>query len=202
MLSKMQAAYPDAQIYCLSLLPRVNPYHSSAYHDHGQPTAFNAELKKVAQNAGAVFIDLEQCLDNSAATWSTWFGDAVHPTAAGMDKISEAVISGILGREVFMVSLEVADGATLSGKSWAVAGSVYEASITASGEMQLNVRVTMNGTDITETAYDARTGKIRIDNVAGSIEITVKEKAAKEPKVKRQSSPAGGGSLSVRRQRR
>ena len=181
MLSKMKAAYPDVRIYCLSLLPRVNPYQSVVYHDHGQPNVFNAELKKVAENAGATFIDLEQCLDNSAATWSTYFGDAVHPTATGMDKISEAVISGVLGNEVYMVSSEVTDGVTLSGKSWAIAGNTYEASIvTEDNGLQLNIRVTMNGTDITETAFDAQTGKISIDNVTGNIVITIKAKVAEE----------------------
>ena len=176
MLNKMKAAYPDAQIYCLGLLPRVNPYQSVAYHDHGQPTVFNAELKKVAENAGATFIDLEHCLDNSAATWSAYFGDAVHPTSAGMDKISEAVISGILGSEVYMVSSSISDGITLSGMSLAIAGSAYEARLDAISGMQFDVQVTMNGVDITENAYDAETGKINIDNVTGNIVITAKAK--------------------------
>ena len=104
MLSKMKAAYPNAQIYCMGLLPRVNPYQNATYHDHGHPTAFNAELKKVAENAGARFISLEQSVDNSVSTWNTYFGDAVHPTAIGMDKISAAVLTDVLGKEITLAS--------------------------------------------------------------------------------------------------
>ena len=180
MLSKMRAAYSDAQIYCLGLLPRVNPYQNVVYHDHGQPTAFNAELKKVAENAGATFIDLERCVDNGAATWNTYFGDAVHPSATGMDRISDAVMMGMLGYTVYSVTASVVHGVTLSGASWAVAGDVYEASITVPDGMQAVVRVTMNGTDITDTAYDLQKGKIYIDSVSGSVEIVITEKQTPE----------------------
>ena len=181
MLSKMKTAYPNAQIYCMGLLPRVNPYQTVNYHDHGQPTAFNAELKKVAENAGAIFIDLEHCLDNSAVTWSAYFGDAVHPTAKGMDKISEAVVYGILGKEVYVVSSELADGVALSGDSLVIAGEAYEASIiTTNSDLQLNVQITMNGEDVTETVYNVETGKINIGNVTGNIMVTVKAKITED----------------------
>ena len=175
MLSKMKAAYPDAQIYCLGLLPRVNPYQNVVYHDHGQPTEFNAELKKVAHNMGATFIDLEQCIDNSASSWSIYFGDSVHPTATGMDHISIAVISEILGSKVYMVSSEISDGFTLSGESFAIAGNAYKASISsADTDLHPNVRITMNGNDITEATFDPQTGVISIENVTGDIVISIK----------------------------
>ena len=175
MLSKMKDAYPDAQIYCLGLLPRVNPYQNAVYHDHGQPTEFNAELKKVAQNMGASFIDLEKCVDNSASSWNTYFGDAVHPTATGMDHISIAVISEILGSKVYMISSEVADGFALSGELYAIAGNTYRATISsANTDLYPNVRIAMSGNDITEAAFDPQTGEIVIDNVTGDIVISIK----------------------------
>lgn len=175
MLSKMKAACPDAEIYCLGLLPRVNTYQNAVYHDHGQPTEFNAELKKVAQNMGASFIDLEKCVDNSASSWNTYFGDAVHPTATGMDHISIAVISEILGSKVYMISSEVADGFALSGELYAIAGNTYRATISsANTDLYPNVRIAMSGNDITEAAFDPQTGEIVIDNVTGDIVISVK----------------------------
>ena len=176
MLSKMKAAYPNAQIYCMGLLPRVNPYQNATYHDHGQPTAFNAELKKVAENAGARFISLEQRVDNSASTWNTYFGDAVHPTAIGMDKISAAVLTDVLGKEIYTVSSQIVSSAvTMTGESWAMDGAAYEASvITLNPDLQLDVRVIMNGVDVTENVFNAQTGRIYIVEVTGNILITVK----------------------------
>ena len=101
MLHKMKQAYPDAQIFCLGLLPRVSPYQTHTYHNHGQPTAFNTELKQVVETYGATFIDLEQCVSNAAATWSTYFGDPVHPSAGGMDKITNAVVSAMTGKDLY-----------------------------------------------------------------------------------------------------
>ena len=176
MLSKMKAAYPNAQIYCMGLLPRVNPYQNATYHDHGQPTAFNAELKKVAENAGARFISLEQSVDNSASTWNTYFGDAVHPTAIGMDKISAAVLTDVLGKEIYAVSSQIVSSAvTMTGESWAMDGTAYEASVvTVNPDLQLDVRVIMNGVDVTENVFNAQTGRIYIAEVTGNILITVK----------------------------
>ena len=176
MLSKMKAAYPNAQIYCMGLLPRVNPYQNATYHDHGQPTAFNAELKKVAENAGARFISLEQSVDNSASTWNTYFGDAVHPTAIGMDRISAAVLTDVLGKEIYTVSSQIVSSAvTMTGESWAMDGAVYEASvITLNPDLQFDVRVIMNGVDVTENVFNAQTGRIYIVEVTGNILITVK----------------------------
>ncbi|MBQ2997852.1 MAG: SGNH/GDSL hydrolase family protein, partial [Oscillospiraceae bacterium] len=41
MLHKIIRAYPDAEVFCLGLLPRRSPDYSGGYHDHGQPTDFN-----------------------------------------------------------------------------------------------------------------------------------------------------------------
>lgn len=171
MLNKMKTAYPDAKIYCLSLLPRVNPYQGG-YHDHGQPTAFNAELKKVAENAGATFINLENCVDNASTTWSTYFGDAVHPTATGMDFISQAVIDAMLGRDAAHAITWNLTGVTSNvTNNLIMDGSSLSVTLTAnSGYKVSSVKVTMGGVDITDSVY--ADGTITIPEVTGNVTVT------------------------------
>ena len=61
MLHKMQQAYPDAKIFCMGLLARRDPDLTGGYHDHEQPTAYNGEIKQIAEQFGATYIDLENC---------------------------------------------------------------------------------------------------------------------------------------------
>jgi len=173
-LKRMQEAYPDARIYCLSLLPRTSPYQNNAYHDHGQPAAFNAELKAVAEKAGTTFIDLESCVDNASVTWRNYFVDAVHPNAAGMDRITTAVLSAMLNREVYTVSATLSN-ASLEGSEYVAAGEEYTAMLApAAGYSGLNVTVMMNGEDITDSVYE--NGRIMIPSVTGNVKIIASAK--------------------------
>ncbi|MBE6942693.1 MAG: prepilin-type N-terminal cleavage/methylation domain-containing protein [Ruminococcaceae bacterium] len=170
-LDKMKQAYPDVKIYCLSLLPRVEPYQGG-YHDHGQPTAFNAELKKVAEKVGATFVDLEHCVDNASTTWKTYFGDAVHPTATGMDFISQAVIDAMLGKDAYHAVAWNLSGVNADVKPTLISdGTSINARLYAASGCQISsVAVTMDGVDITDSVYVD--GKITIPAVTGNITIT------------------------------
>lgn len=175
MLHKMKQAYPDAEIYCMSLLPRMDPYDANKakpYHDHGQPTAFNAELKKVAENAGATFVNLEACVDNALATWSTYFGDSVHPNAAGMDMISQAVIDAMLGKDAaHAITWDLTGMAANVTTDLVLNGTALNSTLTAnSGYKVSSVKVTMGGKDITSSAY--ADGKLTIPSITGNVTVT------------------------------
>jgi len=182
MLHKMTHRYPDAQIYCMTLTARRDPDKEDSYADVGQPTSFNAELKKIITYFGCTAVDLEKCgIDKEAAVFDTYMGDGrVHPNAAGMDRITEALVSAMLGETVaiYDVSSKLSN-ATLSNASHAVlAGASYEASVKPEdGSTDITVAVTMGGQDITESCYAE--GKITIPAVTGDIVIAAE--AIREP---------------------
>ncbi|MBQ4546340.1 MAG: SGNH/GDSL hydrolase family protein, partial [Oscillospiraceae bacterium] len=180
MLHKIIRAYPDAEVFCLGLLPRRSPDYSGGYHDHGQPTDFNNEIEKIAEKFGAGFINLENCgIEKEAAVFDKYIYDkAVHPNAAGMDEITKAVVSGMLGgAEVYNVSAELSN-AEFEGNKMAVSDLAYTAKITPTeGFKNLEITVTMGGDDITETAY--ADGIITIPCVDG--DIVIKAVAGREP---------------------
>lgn len=101
MLYKMQKRYPQAKIYCMTLLPRrATPISGKEdYSQYGQPTAFNNDLKSIAEHFGCFVIDLENCgIPNDGPDFDYYIEDqGLHPGKYGMDKISEAVIRAMQG---------------------------------------------------------------------------------------------------------
>lgn len=174
MLHKMNQMYPNAEIYCMGLLTRRNPDYPGGYHDHGQPTSFNTEMKKVVERFGATFVDLESCgIEKDSTVFDRYIYDkAVHPNAAGMDKITEAVISTMIGtnEKLFKVSSNLTN-AKLDGNLLVNSNASYNAKIIPiENDMDITVTVTMNEQDVTSFVYS--NGVISIPCVTGDIIIT------------------------------
>lgn len=89
MLDKIINKYPNAKIYCMTLLPRIE--------SERQPTLFNNDLKNIAKHYNCNIIDLEQYGQKIYSDFQYYIGDnRVHPSKYGMDLISEAVIEELL----------------------------------------------------------------------------------------------------------
>ena len=176
MLHKMQQRYPEAEIYCMTLLPRRDPDKADSYADVGQPTVFNAELAEVIAHFGCKVVDLENCgIDKAAAAFDTYIGDQrVHPNAVGMDKMSQAMIGALVGDEnaSFTVTYDLTNVTTDAEEGLVLGGEAFTAELTsAPGFEKLNVKITMGGKDVTSSCY--ANGKITVSSVTGDVVITV-----------------------------
>jgi len=91
LLHKMQKAYPDAQIFAMTLLPEnLYAVDKTAWEQH------NAYIRAAAEYYEVPVVDLAT---NCAITWenySTYMMDKIHPTTAGMELISDCVESELV----------------------------------------------------------------------------------------------------------
>ena len=182
MLHKMTVRYPHAEIYCMTLTARRDPDKEDSFADVGQPTAFNAELADIIGHFGCTVVDLENCgIDKDAAIFDKYMGDGrVHPNAAGMDLITQSVVSAMLGQEtvIYDITESLTNAAMDNTAHAALAGNSYTAAVSAMpGCSNLTVTVTMGGEDITENCYDS--GSITIAEVTGDIVIAAE--AVRDP---------------------
>ncbi len=102
MLDKVQANYPLAEIYCCTLLP-VGDYGTETpyveFVNSGKLTSadYGETIIRIAENRGLPVIDLSDCgvtIENLHEMTT----DGVHPTAAGMACIAEAVKRALVGQ--------------------------------------------------------------------------------------------------------
>ena len=86
MLHKMQQAYPNAQIFAMTLLPEnLYSVDKAAWEQH------NAYIRAAAEYYDIPVVDLAE---NCAITWDNYSGymlDKIHPTTAGMELISDCI---------------------------------------------------------------------------------------------------------------
>ena len=109
MLYKMQKRYPQAEIYCMLILPRrVNPVPGREdYSMYGQPTFFNEMLRSIAEHYGCKVVDLEHCgVPLDGPEFDYFIQDqGLPPGKYGMDAISNAVISVMRGEEIIPIQI-------------------------------------------------------------------------------------------------
>lgn len=95
-LHKISVRYPNAQVICMSLLPRRVP-DSDGLDVVPAPTEFNKELTEIAQHFGYRMVDLENCgITPDPENFDRYIADRrVHPNEFGMDLISNALIKAM-----------------------------------------------------------------------------------------------------------
>ena len=169
-LHKIGVAYPDAQVYCFTLLPRVN--------SSNQPTAFNEDICQLAEKFGVHTVDLHDCgiLSESEAFYMH-MGDSLHPDNPGMDAITNAFVSAVLKNSdlhTHDVSFSLEDTVAMEGTTRTViSGEGFETVLAPlDASLPLEITVTMGGVDITETCLAGNT--VTIPAVTGEVTITAK----------------------------
>ncbi|MBQ5739197.1 MAG: SGNH/GDSL hydrolase family protein [Oscillospiraceae bacterium] len=199
MLHKMTQRYPEADIYVMSLLSRRDPVLPSNYVDNGQPTAINAGIKKLVEKMGCTFVDLERRITKDPADFDLCIGDQkVHPNPIGHDRITEAVLSAMLGGDeaVCTVTNELNGAEPENDACLVLAGSKYETKINVSdGYASADVTVTMGGKDITAECY--KNGTVTIESVTGDIVLSGRGTAAFTGSYRWEMNAAGNDFVSV-----
>ena len=171
-LHKIGRAYPDAQVYCFTLLPRLN--------SASQPTGFNDDLARLAQRFGATVVDLYDCgIRSESDAFYMLMGDKLHPDNPGMDAITNAFASALLknnGVETFDVSYTLEDAVSMEGTTRTVpAGESFMTELASvGGSSPLEITVTMGGADITAGCLSGNV--VTIPAVDGEVSITARPK--------------------------
>ena len=172
--------YQNAEVYCFTLLPNEsqNQYNRDMYE------LYNAGIRAIVKyfNDSGKKIYLVDLYENSGIgqeleLFDLYLANTLHPNAKGMDVITNCFLSSLVANSQYSLS-EQCDVTYELNDSYVTAGPVTSATV---GEMfsvsllptqsvyDLNVTVTMNGTDVTATAYSA--GTVLIDKVTGPIHI-------------------------------
>lgn len=107
-IAKVMAAYPDAEVYCCTLLettdPAIDKDNDGAYpvtNLNGETIAdYNAAIREIAPGLGARLIDLHAC-GVGYFNASGKLTDGVHPTAIGMELMGRCVATGIMRQTAF-----------------------------------------------------------------------------------------------------
>ncbi len=91
LLHKMQNAYPNAQIFAMTLLPEnLYSVDMAAWEQH------NAHIRAAAEYYDVPLVDLAKNCDITWENYSGYMIDKIHPTAAGMQLISDCIEGELL----------------------------------------------------------------------------------------------------------
>ena len=139
MLHKIHNRYQEAEIYYLTSYAKRDPdYTGDSYPGTGQPTEYNAELIKVVQYFGLEVIDLEDCIPKEAELFDLYMADKrAHPNALGMDRITNKVLSGLLGTETEIRHVSSKDGTVI--EQAVLLGGSYRAEVNLQQDQALVV---------------------------------------------------------------
>ncbi len=108
-VAKAMTAYPDAEVYCCSLLEVTNPAVDKDGVDAFPVTNangntigdYNAAIESVAKALGAGFIDLHSC-GISYFNAPRMLVDGIHPNASGMERMGRHIASRIMEASRFV----------------------------------------------------------------------------------------------------
>lgn len=193
MIARAKDSYPNAEIYCFTLLPKI---YNGVEVNGEVYSQFNAGVKEIAAHYGVYVVDLfaqsglhnqqlykEYCLNYNPI-------NSLHPMPWGMDAITNCLISSMMKNSkyvtdtIYDVSYDLSNtyvkvGNVESGKEMfgdvtaAVAGNPFRVELGSAGVTDIQISVTMGGVDITKSAVHGDT--VSIDRVTGNVVITASE---------------------------
>ncbi|MBQ3520717.1 MAG: hypothetical protein IJA50_02320, partial [Firmicutes bacterium] len=169
-MHKTKHRYPNAEVYCLNV-----PVASGFSQDRiNTLRKYNEDLAAVCKEFDVEIVDIYGSEINSG-TLSYYMGDkSVHPNRYGMDVYAEAFKRAVLAEHTEVsshkVKFELERAETDYGTDKTVIdGDAFSCSLTAEEGCHLNVKVSMNGEDITAEAY--KDGSVNIGSVMGDVTI-------------------------------
>lgn len=188
MIHKMTQRYPDAEIYCFTVLTKPDMTTELTAQIEG----LNTSIKAIANKYGAYVVDLynDSGIEDDAFFQTyvpkTDGKNILHPGPNGMDAITNCFLSAVYANSdleeiandtTYTVSYDLTDAAIKQGTAKTVpGGKSFTCDLITKTGYTMDVEVTMGGTDITSTAY--ANGKITLDSVTGDIVIKAEGKAA------------------------
>lgn len=169
-LDKIQKRYPNAEVYCFTLLPMVG--------SDSQPAAFNADIRALAARFGCFWVDLSDCgISTAPEAFAVYMGDSLHPEVFGMDAITAAFVSSILEHSRYApdaraVTYALTDAVSSCGTTAMIpAGKPFCTELCKLSDREyLDITVSMAGVDI--TPYCLEGNRISIARVVGDLTIT------------------------------
>ncbi|MBR0535807.1 MAG: hypothetical protein IIX14_05455 [Clostridia bacterium] len=177
MLHKITTSYPDAEVYCFTLLPRFTDIaHCNALIEN-----LSTAIVSVAKHFGCYTVDLNT---NSGITGEEniakrYLMDGfVHPNKKGMDVITKAFLSSIYKNSkytprdngVYDISYNLNNIVADNGRQTTIlGGKSFDCMLKPLEYGDMSVTVTMGNTDITEECVS--NGKIHIPAVTADVKI-------------------------------
>lgn len=183
MLHKMKHAYPDAEIYCFTILPRPD----LSTENKNFLKTFNSSIKKIAKHFNCYVVDLYTYsgITFKQENLEKYIADIyLHPGEYGMDAISNCFLSSLYknskylseNKKAYNVNYVLNENIAITEgtKTATLSGEPFHCSISKLVYGKTDVKVTMAGKDITENCYI--NGEIDIPYVTGDIEISIAHK--------------------------
>ena len=162
---RLQYYYPDA------LIVSISSHYTGRYITKENVIKYAALMTEICNHYGVARLDLR-----GSKVKVSDLPDGIHPNAAGMDYITDAVLEKLLNicdmeageNVVYTVSHNLTDAqASLGYYKGVSSGKSFAETLTG---LNPTVTVTMGGVDITESCYS--NGKIFIEEVTGDLVIT------------------------------
>ena len=95
MLTNVKKTYPNAKIYCCTLLPDCKRGNNGLNSSGISQTIYNDAICTIAQDMGVNLIDLHSEVGITPENISQYTTDLLHPNVAGMEKIAGVILESI-----------------------------------------------------------------------------------------------------------
>ena len=191
MLYRAIKKYPNAEIYCMTLIP----YENITAAQRNVLLEFNDGVRKIAAHYGVYVADLyeESGLTSQKECFNYHMANRLHPGPFGMDAITNCLINAMLENSKYNTSTQrlvpvTYDLNDVFVKGGTIQNALQNKPLTLAFGLRngfaANVSVTMGGEDITAECF--HDGKLSISNVTGPVQITANtEVARKTPEIYR-----------------
>ena len=121
LLHKISVTYPDAEVYCFTVVPSAGGGLTTVNTRLANAPAFNEMIKGVAEHHGAIVVDLyeEFAIDPDGdgvavqadyERFAAFYHNDPHPNAAGFDVITKCFVDTVMENSKYVVEVETTAG--------------------------------------------------------------------------------------------